>query len=191
MDKLTQFVSKSFDNNNSVLCVDNDSRSLKLSPENLVKNETESILATEQKHDDETEEEKAKPVAKNWLIPDSPKCSPPTYGIDLSLNSSFNSSIISEQNLKKFQTATVKNSPPSPMIRWFEHNSEVKTPSPKNGYTSSASSPIDLEDSKSCPETLTNSDGVNAETDPQDQQSATGNSKKRSPTVDTDKKICE
>ncbi|GJQ67008.1 hypothetical protein Trydic_g21929 [Trypoxylus dichotomus] len=205
MDKLTQFVSKSFDNNNSVVCVENDNRHLKLSmtpssPENLVKNETESILTTEQKNDDDNDEEKTRPVAKNWLISDSPKSSPQSYGIDLSLNSSFNSSIINDQqgysqNLNKCDGPPIKNSPASPMMRWFEHNSNVKLPSPKNDYTSSGSSPIDLEDSKSCSETLINSDGIEIEINPQNQQqqkqhhqSPTVNQRKKSAIMD-DKKL--
>lgn len=185
MDKLTQFVSKSFDNNNSVACVDGD-RSLKSSmipsPENLVKNEDEAII--DQKNDEENDEEKAKPVAKNWLIPDSPKTSPTAYGIDLTLNSSFATDQGFAQNIRKSESS-LKNSPRSPMMRWFEHNADMKTPSPKNGYVSSGSSPIDLEDSKSCPETLA-SDRINNE----ESQSAMVSQNKKS-TVDTEKKMCE
>lgn len=39
--------------------------------------------------------------------------------------------------------------------RWLE----TKTPSPRNSYSSSSSPPIDLEDSKSCPETERTEDG--------------------------------
>lgn len=49
--------------------------------------------------------------------------SPPPHGIDLRLK--------------------------EPKARWLD----TKTPSPRNSYSSSSSPPIDLEDSKSCPET--------------------------------------
>lgn len=198
MDKLTQFVSKSFDNNNiSVVCVDND-KSLKLSmtslppPENLVKNEEDNVLISDQiRNEDSNDDEKAKPAAKNWLIPDSPKNSPPTYGIDLTLNSSFNSST-NDQGYPQGATVPdglLKTSPPSPMMRWFERNSDVKSPSPKNGYASSESSPIDLEDSKSCPDTHV-SDQMNVNDEQARQSVGTLCGKKKATIADTEKKIC-
>lgn len=41
--------------------------------------------------------------------------------------------------------------------RWLE--TKTPTPSPRNSYSSSSSPPIDLEDSKSCPETERTDDG--------------------------------
>lgn len=161
MDKLTQFVTKSFEaNNNSASAGD-----FKMKPD--VKEEEEG-----------KEEKQKQPPAKNWLIPDSPKSE--TYGIDLRLN---NPNVIYTSSLILNQTRNFVlgdgNKPGSPK-KWLD-SLENKSPSPKTSYSSS-SSPIDLEDSKSCPETLSEK--------ARDEKDATENLNKDSP-VDSDKKICK
>ncbi|XP_060536859.1 short stature homeobox protein 2-like [Cylas formicarius] len=110
MDKLTQFVSKSFENNNNT-----SDQCLNLTFE--VKNTSSESPSI--KSEKEYQDEARKP--KNWLISDIRKTpSPPPHGcIDLSLNAGF-----------------IKNNDDSM----------------ENG--SAGTTPIDLEDSKSCSETV-------------------------------------
>lgn len=126
MEKLTQFVSKSFESNNNGVadCLNLAKECAIKSEDDLIQEETKPV----------EEQSKTKPVAKNWLISDSPKTSP-TLGVDLRLNSSH---VVCG---------------PAPECKWFENDVDVKSPSPKNTYSSSSSPPIDLEDSKSCDRT--------------------------------------
>lgn len=129
MDKLTQFVSKSFESNAEPCRMKADT------------------LKSEEPGESEPKQERRVPVPKNWLIPDSPK-QPQNFGMDLRLNNPdiiYASSLIVNQNRA--------NGSPLNKVKWFEDNVEVKPSSPKNSYSSSSSS-IDLEDSKSCTETL-------------------------------------
>ncbi|KYB29882.1 short stature homeobox [Tribolium castaneum] len=131
MEKLTQFVSKSFENNNTTVseqCL-NLTSNIKTSP--TIKMEEEVISQDDAKR------------PKNWLISDLQK-NTQSFGIDLRLN---NTPIFYNQDKTETQSEQTA------VVKWFENNSGVKTPSPKNSYCSS-SSPIDLEDSKSCPETV-------------------------------------
>lgn len=119
MEKLTQFVSKSFENNNNT--------SVSEQCLNLTSIKTSSSPSIKMEDDCQQDDPKR---PKNWLISDLQKNnSAANFGIDLRLNYSS-----SEGGNEK----------------WFETNE--KSPSPKNSYSSS--SPIDLEDSKSCPETV-------------------------------------
>lgn len=176
MDKLTQFVSKSFESNN------NTDQCLNLTSVKTV----ESVIKCEQRSP-VGEEQKAKPVAKNWLISDTTpvtSSTPPPLGIDLRLNNNSNviysSSLVNNEdretsktaeNLKQSTGCNAKN-------KWlFENNIEVS----KNSYSSSSSSPpIDLEDSKSCSETLTSE---TADKEPRRAINKVNN--------ETDKKICK
>lgn len=163
MDKLTQFVSKSFENNNnSVISGELAAKMRSESPvlEGYIKSETDGVQSDSKTSDEDLGKETAKPapVAKNWLISDSPK---PSYGIDLRLNN--NPSVIYTSSLILNANRTAENSKADadklctvsslvPKVKWYD-SADMKSPSPKNSYSSS-SSPIDLEDSKSCPETL-------------------------------------
>lgn len=150
MDKLTQFVSKSFESNN------NTDQCLNLTSVKTV----ESVIKCEQSSPVGEEQKASKPVAKNWLISDTTavgSSTPSSLGIDLSLNNNSNvvysSFLVNNEdreaskttdNAKQSTGCNAKN-------KWlFENNIEVS----KNSYSSSSSSPpIDLEDSKSCSET--------------------------------------
>ncbi|CAH0561896.1 unnamed protein product [Brassicogethes aeneus] len=131
MEKLTQFVSKSFENNNNNTMSE---QCLNLTYD--VKNNSPPIKL--EKDFDEAK----KP--KNWLISDLQKSQSPTIGIDLRLNTSQNDNENAEnsENSDKQTNST----------KWLKNNTDVKN-SPKNSYCS-MSSPIDLEDSKSCSETV-------------------------------------
>ncbi|RZC36007.1 hypothetical protein BDFB_000638 [Asbolus verrucosus] len=136
MEKLTQFVSKSFENNNNTTVSEqclNLTSNIKISP----------TIKMEEEFQTTPQEDTKRP--KNWLISDIQKNNThhQTFGIDLRLN---NTQILYNTNFNhqdKNDTLGAK---------WFDNNADVKTPSPKNSYCSS--SPIDLEDSKSCPETV-------------------------------------
>ena len=154
MDKLTQFVSKSFDNNNSASCVsDRNSKGNMRSrgspkPEDSTKRDDCSVTNQAMTVDEHINVEKDKPVAKNWLISDS--SNEPAYGIDLSINSShvpFSYKNFASENFTKAESIKTTSSS-SPRHQWFESISEEKTLSPKNSYGSTSSSPIDMEDSK-------------------------------------------
>lgn len=203
MDKLTQFVSKSFENNNnnSVINSEHNSKMRTDSPilESYIKSENDVLQQCDSKNSeddssrDQRENLKPTPVAKNWLISDAPKHSVPSYGIDLRLNNNpnviYTSSLIvntnRSNNLENCTTTDTDKlcsvSSLVPKVKWYENSIEMKSPSPKNSYSSS-SSPIDLEDSKSCPETLIsekhNDDGAT-------------NLIPKENNMDNDKKICE
>ncbi|XP_063929491.1 short stature homeobox protein-like [Zophobas morio] len=139
MEKLTQFVSKSFENNNNTTVSEqclNLTSAIKTSP--AIKMEDEFQTPSE---------DTKRP--KNWLISDLQKNSTQqTFGIDLRLN---NSQILyNSYHQDKSESEPAGNQTLG--AKWFDTNADVKTPSPKNSYCSS--SPIDLEDSKSCPETV-------------------------------------
>lgn len=143
MEKLTQFVSKSFENNNNTTVSEqclNLSSNIKASP--TIKMEEDSPTP---------QEDTKRP--KNWLISDIQKTTPQSFGIDLRLN---NAQML--HNNASYNQEQVNENEQSPVVdkdlgaKWLESNADVKTPSPKNSYCSS--SPIDLEDSKSCPETV-------------------------------------
>lgn len=209
MDKLTQFVSKSFEsNNNTDQCL--NLTSVK-SVEGVIKCEQDSpIIKDESRSTGENRKIKTKPVAKNWLISDSPsapieKSTSPSLGIDLRLNN--NSGVIYSSSLvinnkdrdvshdakpSSDETAISnrnRHHQPSDNVsktksKWFyEDNIEVS----RNSYSSSSSPspPIDLEDSKSCSETqnineiVTDKDGKHVK--------AVGNGNN----TEKDNKICE
>ncbi|KAJ3639729.1 hypothetical protein Zmor_003070 [Zophobas morio] len=139
MEKLTQFVSNSFENNNNTTVSEqclNLTSAIKTSP--AIKMEDEFQTPSE---------DTKRP--KNWLISDLQKNSTQqTFGIDLRLN---NSQILyNSYHQDKSESEPAGNQTLG--AKWFDTNADVKTPSPKNSYCSS--SPIDLEDSKSCPETV-------------------------------------
>lgn len=176
MDKLTQFVSKSFESNT------NTDQCLNLTSVKTV----ESVIKCEQTSP-VGEDQKVKPVAKNWLISDATpvtSSTPPPLGIDLRLNNNsnviYNSSLINNEDHETLKSA--ENVKPSTgcnaKSKWlFENNIEVS----KNSYSSSSSSPpIDLEDSKSCSETFA------SETADKESQRAINNVNN-----ETDKKICK
>ncbi|XP_017785965.1 PREDICTED: short stature homeobox protein-like [Nicrophorus vespilloides] len=154
MEKLTQFVSKSFDNNNSLVSEQGMSESIIKSEEDADAKPPPPTTTA-----DEETAKLMKPVAKNWLISDSPKSTNSTsasYGMDLSLNHQnviYSSSLILNQTraFESLQKSDSQRHTGSTKVKWFDV-SDVKTPSPKNSYRSTSSSPIDLEDSKSCPE---------------------------------------
>lgn len=142
MEKLTQFVSKSFKNNNNNTMSD---QCLNLTFD--VKTSSSPI-----KLEKEFDESK-KP--KNWLISDLQKSQSPTIGIDLRLNANQPVSLINEsENIENNENSEVSPDcvPNTDAIKWIKNNSEVKH-SPKSSYCSISSS-IELEDSKSCPETV-------------------------------------
>lgn len=202
MDKLTQFVSKSFENNNnnSAVCVEKRRNS---SPpvETFLKTE-EDVSNPDAKRpaednsvatvDSETETKtKRTPVAKNWLISDTPRRNDETYGMDLRLNNPnviYTSSLILNHSRAYMSSETPKPNLESPTRNklecWYD-NVENKTPSPKNSYSSS-SSPIDLEDSKSCPET--SSEKVD---ESEEKGSALENARKENISNENEKKLCK
>lgn len=220
MEKLTQFVSKSFcmENNNSLGSILSETPGHL--PENTIKSEdlSESIATTPQLTNlpeiktDSTLSEKVdkplatKPAAKNWLIsndPVVPKTMTTSHGIDLSLNHHANviytSSLIlnqtrfeplilagsgggsvHSQNLPKhengkiwFDVERMKSSPPP--------SANSPTGETKNSFRSGSSSPIDLEDSKSCPEV----DKQENDAESEKQENSTNNA------TENDKKICK
>lgn len=172
MDKLTQFVSKSFENNNnnSVANVEQNAKMRVESPvlDGFIKSENDTTSDTKNSEDDsqkDSKETRQAPVAKNWLISDTPKQSIPTFGIDLRLNNNPNPIYISPTLVNANHNCVNEDpngqieprkhcagSPSRSKVKWYK-SMDTKSPSPKNSYSSS-SSPIDLEDSKSCPETL-------------------------------------
>lgn len=207
MDKLTQFVSKSFEsnnnnNNNSVIGGDHNIKVRPDSPnlDGYIKSENDGIVQSDVKNSDDDnvkeqrESVKPAPVAKNWLISDTPKSSVPTYGIDLRLNNNpnviYTSSLILNGNRNNTidvcaKTETDKLCPISslvPKVKWYDNSIEMKSPSPKNSYSSS-SSPIDLEDSKSCPETLISEKHIH--------EDGANHLLQKENNMDNDKKICE
>lgn len=189
MDKLTQFVSKSFENNNnSVISGELNSKMRSDSPvlDGYIKSENDGIQCDDIKEQTEMVN-KPVPVAKNWLISETPKHAVQSYGIDLRLNNNpnviYTSSLIlnpnrnnPESNAETDQMCTVSSL--TPKVKWYDNSIEMKSPSPKNSCSSS-SSPIDLEDSKSCPETLISEKNVHEDV---------GSSLL---SKDNDKKICE
>lgn len=144
MEKLTQFVSKSFENNNNTTVSEqclNLTSNIKTSPSIKMEEEFQTTPPDDTKR------------PKNWLISDLQKTTNhQSFGIDLRLNNTqilYNSTY---NHQDKTEVATSEQSTVVLGAKWFENSSDVKTPSPKNSYCSS--SPIDLEDSKSCPETV-------------------------------------
>ncbi|KAB0800155.1 hypothetical protein PPYR_08035 [Photinus pyralis] len=178
MDKLTQFVSRSFETSTSVVsaerCLNLSSNLVKIYPqseqqltESAVKSEEQSVSVTKTSQMEldisVSTNTNLAPVAKNWLISDISK----HCGIDLTINSShlvYNTSVglsRSSMDFPMHDTRTIENkrskqsvSPSYPNNNKCVKSSEDKTLSPNNSCSSSPSPQIDLEDSKSCSETI-------------------------------------
>lgn len=184
MEKLTQFVSKSFENNNNNNAATAAEQCLNLTS---TKGALETAIKSEDCPQEETrsiEEQKAKPAAKNWLISDTPKPPPPSLGVDLRMNSSqviYSSSVVIHQQQEDLEGRQDHQTVFSNKRKWCEGN--AKTPSPRNSYSSSSSPHIDLEDSKSCSEL--NGDRIDEE------KHSSSLTKENEAETDNDKKICE
>lgn len=168
MEKLTQFVSKSFENNNnnnnnnttvsSEQCLNLTTFDIKTtSPVKIEKdcphfNNTINNTITNSIIDDAK-----KP--KNWLISDLKNTSDnsPTLGIDLRLHNTTNqtlySSIVNDKHSDMSDSDISINDHKQSQPNWLHNNLDVKA-SPKHNSYCSLSSPINLEDSKSCSETV-------------------------------------
>ncbi|KAJ8923534.1 hypothetical protein NQ315_010112 [Exocentrus adspersus] len=146
MEKLTQFVSKSFENNNNTTMSEH---CLNLSFD--VKSPSSSPPVKTEKELPCIQDDARKP--KNWLISDIEKHtdnSSVSVGIDLRLNSSrlLNSVECNGHsdltNAKNCETDAQTN-------KWCKSNLDVKTASQHNYYPLVSN---DVEDSKSCPDTV-------------------------------------
>lgn len=138
MEKLTQFVSKSFENNNN----NNNNRTnyqqlLKSDSKNSVMSEEDTKISSDNSTNinDDVKEEKVKtdiPVAKNWLISTSPKPqNNQQYGIDLRVSTNgytiYSTSQTTSSDIKKYSelTSSEKNllniSNTKDTIKWFDN----------------------------------------------------------------------
>lgn len=142
MEKLTQFVSKSFENNNNTTMSEH---CLNLSFD--VKSPSSSPPIKIEKEFPCTQDDAKKP--KNWLISDIEKTADKSssVGIDLRLNSTR---ILNNVKCNGRSDLTdTKNCEPEAQTKWCKNNVDVKTshnyyPLPSNN----------IEDSKSCSDTI-------------------------------------
>lgn len=165
MDKLTQFVSRSFETNNGVMsaekCFNLSSNLMKIYPqseseitESVVKSEDQSVPKSSQMELDISVSTNSNltPVAKNWLISDiSKQC-----GIDLSINGS---NLIYRSDKPKDNVISQKSllNTYSNISKCFKNNKDGQVLSPINSYSSSLSPKTNQDDSKSCTEVLSES----------------------------------
>lgn len=141
MEKLTQFVSKSFENNNNTTMSE---QCLNLSFD--VKSPSSSPSIKTEKELPYTQDNAKKP--KNWLISDLKKTTDkiPSMGIDLRLNSSR---ILNSVKCNGHSDLTdTKNSETEAQTKWCKNNLDVKTSHNYYPLTSTA-----IEDSKLCSDT--------------------------------------